>query len=401
MTPGARIAAAIEVLETINAGMAAEQALTRWARASRFAGSKDRAAVRDHVFDVLRAKQSVAYLGGGEAGRQQLVGLLRLHEVDINEVFNGTGHAPSPLTANERTAVADLVPEALPLDLPDWLLPELRRSLGDDLQDVAQLLRARAPATVRVNTRKASRAYAAERLLAEGIQTQENALSVNALTVLKGARGIRSSTALNEGLVELQDAASQAVVDLVPEGVRCLDFCAGGGGKALALAAQPQRQVWAHDSDMARMQDIAQRVRRAGCSIAQVKSADVQRCKRFDIVLCDVPCSGSGAWRRAPEGKWRLTQSRLDELRQIQLGILETTAPLVCTSGVLVYVTCSLLQCENEDVIRQFLDANKNWACPLQRQFKVSEEGDGFFTAHLTRVQDGSYATKASATNRS
>ena len=241
VTPGARVAAAIEVLDAVEDGIPAEQALTRWARQSRFAGSKDRAAVRDHVFDALRLWRSTAALGGGETGRARMIGLLRQQGEALNALFDGSGHAPAPLDAAEIAAGAP--PEARPdrWNLPDWLMPEFERSLGREAEQAALALQARAPVSLRVNTARITLPAAMVALRDEGIETLENPLAKTALTVRDGARRLRGAKAYADGLVELQDASSQAVVAALPEGVRCLDYCAGGGGKALALAAQPGR----------------------------------------------------------------------------------------------------------------------------------------------------------------
>ena len=386
MTPAARVAAAIAVLDDIAAGQAAEQALTRWARKSRFAGSKDRAAVRDHVFDVLRLHQTARRLGGGSHGRALMIGLLRAQEETVEAYFTGDGYGPAPLTGAENDLLGAGNDGAFDWNLPDWLVPEFQRSLGEDAAAVATALTARAPITLRVNTAKAARAQAVEALQADGIDARENPLSPTALTVIEGARRLRGSASYLEGLVELQDAASQAVVDLLPEGEMCLDFCAGGGGKALGLAASPQRRVYAHDVDPNRMKDISQRADRAGCRVTTLATADLGQKSPFDLVLCDAPCSGSGAWRRAPGAKWLFTQEALTELCDTQDEIMTQAAETVAENGVLAYATCSVLKVENEDRIAAFLAQNPAWQCVLMRRFDVSSDGDGFFTAHLTRI---------------
>ena len=387
MTPGARVAAAIEILDTVNDGMAAEQALTRWARQSRFAGSKDRAAIRDHVFDGLRCRRSAAHAGGGESGRALMLGLFRLQNIDPDSLFDGVGHAPSPLTPSERTQPADAQPEEARWDLPDWLIPLFKESLSEKAFPTAQALRERAPVTLRVNLSKCTPQDAAERLRDEGVETRPNALCETALTVTEGARKLRNSQTYLDGLVELQDASSQAATATVPQARRVLDYCAGGGGKALALAARSDTQVFAHDIDPKRMRDMPERARRAGVDIPLLSTPDLKGKAPFDVVFCDAPCSGSGAWRRAPEGKWSLTQSRLAELTTIQDQILDLAATYVSEGGTLVYATCSVLEVENEDRVRAF-EERSDWRCSFSRRYDVSPEGDGFFVAHLTRVTD-------------
>lgn len=382
MTPAARAQAAIEALDKIAGGAAAEQVLTNWARGARYAGSKDRAAVRDLVFDVLRRWRSTAAQGGGDTGRARLLGLLRQTEGDIDGLFSGLGHGPKPLSEAERAAGA--APQGAEAeDLPDWLWPRFEAALGAQAGTVAQQLRHRAPVCLRVNLARTDRAGAAAALAEDGIQTQPAGQSPSALLVTEGARAVSRSRAFSEGLVELQDAASQAVVDALPlaDGLRVLDYCAGGGGKSLAMAARaPGAVIHAHDADPRRMADIDPRAARAGAAIQRVARPS----GLYDLVLCDVPCSGSGAWRRAPEGKWRLTPARLDELCGIQAEILDRCKALVTPGGALAYATCSVLAEENDTQIARFLSRNPGWQCRDSRTFLPDAEGDGLFVAVLS-----------------
>jgi 16S rRNA (cytosine967-C5)-methyltransferase len=384
MTPGARVAAAIEILNTMFDGLPAEQALTRWGRGNRFAGSKDRAAIRDHVFDVLRQRRTAAHLGGGQTGRALMIGILRAQDADLDNLFNGVGHAPQPLTdaEHEPSAEAD---EATLWNLPDWIIPQFKASLEDRAKTVALALQARAPITLRVNTAKTTPSAAAAALSAQGVETRANPLAETALTVTAGERKIRNSDSYLGGAVELQDASSQAVVAAMPNGGRVLDYCAGGGGKSLALAVDPATEVTAHDIDPRRMQDLPARAARAGRSIRQIETDDLKNEAPFDVVLCDAPCSGSGAWRRSPEGKWTLSATRLQELTAIQDSVLDAATALTAPNGCLVYATCSVLTCENEDRINAFLQRHPDWSVGFQRRFDVNDDGDGFFTAHLRR----------------
>ena len=384
MTPAARIAAAIDVLDQIATGDAAERVLTRWARQNRYAGSKDRAAVRDHVFDVLRIRRTAAHLGSGTSGRQLMIGLLRAQGVEPASMFTGKGHAPAPLGPEEAAPPIGAASGADDWNIPDWLMDRFKDSLGPKAEPTARALQSRAPVTLRLNRAKTDTTKATNALALEGIETTPNPLSETALTVVSGERRIRQSQAYTTGLVELQDASSQAVVDLLPKADRALDYCAGGGGKALAMAARFGNTVFAHDVDPKRMTDIPERARRAGASIQRLTTDQTAKEGPFDLVLCDAPCSGSGAWRRSPEGKWSLNRQKLNDLTDIQDNVLETAKPLVKQGGLLVYATCSVLNCENEQRVQRFLDANKAWQCILEKQFDVSPLGDGFYTAHLT-----------------
>ncbi|MCA0960772.1 RsmB/NOP family class I SAM-dependent RNA methyltransferase [Salipiger bermudensis] len=381
MTPAARVQAAAEILDRIAAGTPAEQALLGWSRASRFAGSKDRAAVRDHVFDALRRWRSAAASGGGESGRARMLGLLRQQSIDPDTLFTGEGHAPQPLDAAEHAA--GRVPEGPEaLDLPDWLWPDWQASLGGAAAQAAEDLRHRAPVFLRINTLKATPDQAIAALSSEGIATRAAPLADTALEVIEGARKVARCKAFTDGLVELQDAASQAVVAALPlaPGQRVLDYCAGGGGKALAMAARLSGPVEAHDANPARMSDLPARATRAGAAV------EITQAPRgpYDLVLCDVPCSGSGSWRRAPEGKWRLTAEGLADLTRLQGQILEAVTPLVGAGGTLAYATCSMLKAENGDRVAAFLADHPGWTLAQERQFLPSDGGDGFYVACLT-----------------
>lgn len=386
MTPEARISTAAEILDMVLAGEPAEKALTGWARRSRFAGSKDRAAIRDHVFDALRCLRSYAVLGGARTGRGLMIGMLRAEGRDPDMVFTGQGHAPSPLSDAERAAGAQ--PQGNDaLDLPDWVVPEFTGSLGDRAPEVAQVLRSRAPVMLRVNRRKATRETAIQALAQDGVEAVSVPISDTALLVQAGARQINGSAAYRDGLVELQDGASQAVVDRLPlrDGQRVLDYCAGGGGKVLAMAGRAQGQFYAHDANPRRLKDLPERAARAGVPVTLLDTQDVAQAGPFDLVLCDAPCSGSGAWRRSPEGKWALTIEVLAETTCIQDEILETAQAFVAPDGVLAYATCSVLSVENDARIEAFLARNPEWELLWSHSWVPSDQGDGFFAACLTR----------------
>ncbi len=396
MTPAARVQAAIGILDEILAGAPAERALTGWARRSRYAGSKDRAAVRDHVFDALRCRRSLAALGGAKTGRGLMLGACRRDGIDPDSVFSGARHAPPPLSDEERRAGGEPRAGAEALDLPDWLWPRFRDSLGPRAESCARALQRRAPVHLRVNMRRTDAQGAIGALAAEGIECARHPQVAGALVVRSGARRIRQSGAYRAGLVELQDAASQAVVGALPlrDGMRVLDYCAGGGGKTLAMAARARLELYAHDAAAQRLRDLPERARRAGIRVALADATAVDAAAPFDLVLCDVPCSGSGAWRRTPEAKWLLSPARLAELTGIQAAILDRTARLVAPGGVLAYVTCSVLVEENDRQIQAFAARHAGWSCAMQRSWSVSDAHDGFFLSLLTRdaQQDSSIA---------
>ena len=392
MTPAARIAAAIELLDRIAAGMPAEKALTTWARSHRFAGSKDRAAIRDHVFDALRNRASFAHLGGGRTGRALMIAALRARGRDPATFFTGEGHAPAPLSPEEAAFRPGPADSATRLDCPPWLLDEMKESLGEEVEAVLTLLKSRAPVFVRANLLKAGPEEASAALAEEGIVARAHPLAETALEVVENARRLRASRAFADGQVELQDAASQAVCELIARALeadrpaRILDYCAGGGGKSLALAAACENaSLFAHDASPARMRDLPARARRAGARISILTPEQVQEAAPFDLVLADVPCSGSGAWRRSPAGKWVLTPRKLNELCSIQHCILKEVSTLAPPGGHLAYVTCSLLRRENESQIATFLAENPAWRLQQEHRLSPLQGGDGFYMALLRR----------------
>jgi len=382
MTPAARVATAIELLDIIFAGDPAEKTLTGWARRSRFAGSKDRAAVRDHVFDALRQRKSAAAVGGAEDGRGVMIGVLRTAGVDLETLFTGEGYAPASLSEAEQAHIAS---EPVPFDIPDWLVEPMRESLEDGFADAMDVLRKRAPVTLRVNLRKASTGSAQAALLKDGIETEALALSDTALKVTEGARKVANSAAFKNGLVELQDASSQAAVASLPLGsnLKIMDYCAGGGGKILAMAARCEGRFFAHDANIGRLRDLPERAKRAGVTVQTLHDAD--QAAPYDLVFCDVPCSGSGTWRRTPDAKWRFAPEDLTALNALQSEILSKAAPLVAQDGTLVYATCSLLAAENRDRIHDFVKTHPDWTIEGARQFDLSDDSDGFFVARLRR----------------
>lgn len=380
MTPSARVSAAIEILDRILDGSPAEQALLRWSRASRFAGSGDRAAVRDLVFEALRRRGSLSALGGALTGRGLMIGLCRERGEDANLVFTGEGHAPAPLTGDERA-----VQPGHGHDLPDWLLPLWRQSLGADAAAMEALMGQRAPVWLRVNPLRATPSEAAAALAADGIETAPDARLATALRVTAGERRIATSRPYREGMVELQDLSPQMACAVLPLSARArvLDYCAGGGGKALALAGRaPGLDIVAYDADSARMRDLPERAGRAGARVTTTQRPE----GKFDLVVADVPCSGSGTWRRTPDAKWRLTQDMLDGLLAVQAQILDSVAPLVQSGGHLAYMTCSLLEAENSAQVEGFLARHPDFVETSRHAWSPLTASDGFFLSVLMRA---------------
>ncbi|WP_010393020.1 RsmB/NOP family class I SAM-dependent RNA methyltransferase [Paracoccus sp. TRP] len=378
MTPAARAAAAIAILDQILEGQPAEAALIRWARASRFAGSGDRAAVRDLVFDNLRRLRSRAAMGGAMSGRGLMLGLCQEEGIDPASLFTGEKFAPSLLVETELQAGRQPSSDEV-LDLPDWLIPLWRESLGPDAEAAAVAMRERAPVWLRVNTLRTNPEEAIEALAKEGIAVRSHPVLPSAICVTKGARRVAGSDAYRQGMVELQDLSPQMACALLPAQGSLLDLCAGGGGKALAMAAQGAGPITAHDINADRMADLPARAERAGVRIRLAQPGKVKG--QFDTVLADVPCSGSGTWRRTPDAKWRLTPDDLRRVLATQSRILDQAAGFVAPGGVLAYMTCSVLAEENERQVGVFLAKNQGFQMVLERRYSPLDASDGFYLA--------------------
>jgi 16S rRNA (cytosine967-C5)-methyltransferase len=376
MTPAARISAAIDVLSMIEAQRRpAAEAMKDWGFAHRFAGSKDRSAISSLVYDALRRRASSAWLMDDSTPRAAIIGALRLaRRMDADEIashFTGEAHAPAPLNATERqraaTATLDDAPDPIRGDYPEWLAPAFAESFGGKAAAQGEALARRAPVDLRVNTLKGDRPKGLAAL--SHLNPKETPFSPFGLRIDIGADGrgpaLAAEPAYAKGLVEIQDEGSQlaALLADAKPGQQVLDLCAGGGGKSLALAAsmKNQGQIYATDSDGRRLMPIYERLERAGARNVQVRApkgvTDVLHdlVGRCDLVFVDAPCSGSGAWRRNPDAKWRMRPGALDQRIKDQKETLDRASNFVKKGGRLLYVTCSLLKAENEDRIAEFL----------------------------------------------
>jgi 16S rRNA (cytosine967-C5)-methyltransferase len=376
MTPAARVAAAIEVLGDIEARRRpAAEAMKDWGLAHRFAGSSDRAAISSLVYDALRRKSSSAWIMGESSPRAEILGALRqtrgLDVEGISALFSGEGHAPPKLAAVERArlAAADLsgAPAHVAGDYPEWLAHEFEASFGASAADEGRALAERAPVDLRVNLIKTTRdkALAALSYVAPHL-TPYSPVGLRIATRPDGrAPPLASDPAYVKGLVEVQDEGSQlaALLAEAKPGMQVLDLCAGAGGKTLALAAamENQGQIYATDPDPRRLAPIFARLARSGARNVQVRAprgredvlAGLEG--RCDLVLIDAPCTGSGAWRRNPDAKWRIRPGALEQRIKDQDETLESAVRFVKRAGRIVFVTCSVLRAENEDRIAEFI----------------------------------------------
>ncbi len=397
MTPGARIQAAIELLGLIEAApVPAERIVTAYHRERRYIGSKDRRAVGDLVYATLRGQarldwwlDRVAAAQGDGPDRPRRVVLAALVLIEgrgageLAGLFDGGAYAPAPLDAGERALVdalsgQDLTDPAQPPwivgECPEWLWSEFEAGFGAAAAEELAALIAPASLDLRVNTLKGDRAAARAALAEEGIVAAPTPLSPLGLRVPVRPGGLptlSAGRAFESGLVEVQDEGSQLVALLTDArpGMAVADFCAGAGGKTLALAAAMAGEgpLSALDTDQRRLDHAARRIKRAGArnvTRRRLVGEDwlAHRAGVFARVLVDAPCSGSGAWRRQPDARWRLSPEKLEGYRQTQAQILAQAATVVAGGGRLVYATCSLLPSENEARVAAFLDARPDFA---------------------------------------
>jgi len=391
MTPSARLQAAIEILDEVVAaaesgGAAADTLIARYFKTRRYAGSKDRRAVRDLAYAAIRR--------AGErpsSGRAAMVGLAQ-DRADVAALFDGSHNGPAPI-GDEPAAPAGIA--------PGWLEEKLTVSLGAD--ELPALLE-RAPLDLRVNRLKATR----EDVLPTIPDAVAGDLSPDAIRLPEGTK-VEAMPAFEQGLIEVQDEGSQVIVAAcaAAPGMTVVDLCAGAGGKTLALAGAMtgRGRLIACDVDRARLSRLAPRAERAGATFIEARLLDGGREARnlsdldaqADVVLIDAPCSGTGTWRRNPEARWRLTPARLARLRALQAHVLSFGAPLVKPGGRLVYAVCSLLEEEGPAQVEAFLAANAGWeqlnplaagrpAGPGRRLTPAHDGTDGFFIAVLGRT---------------
>lgn len=422
MRPGPRIQASIDLLNSVEAGDdAADRIVAAYFRRRRYAGSKDRAAVTELVYAVLRRR---AWLGwrlsnagaGGQGARLMVIAQLVDGGVPENEIaalFDGSEHAPTPLSLEEAAIVQLLQrppsgtpPPSVAGNYPGWLHGALEQRFGTNLAAEMAALNERAPLDLRVNTARSNRESILARLRADGFNAEPTPFARSGVRLVD-ARQIDAHPLYRDGLLEIQDEGSQIVAALVgaQAGERIIDYCAGAGGKALALAAVmgDHGEIIACDTSSARLRKMAPRLARAGVNIVHPRSmeeAGVQG--KFDRVLLDVPCSGIGAWRRRPEARWHLAEEKLIEYNDLQDDLLVKGATITAKNGALVYATCSVLRSEGEDRIASFLervpgfevvDADQIWpelldgVRPDQGPFvnlsPAASATDGFFVAVL------------------
>jgi len=427
MTPAARIAAVIELVQRIDGqpNRPADAVASDFFRDRRYIGSGDRRGIAERTWGILRARRRLAWWLRDPAApaRLTVAGALLLDGwalSGVEQAFSGGRFAPAALTPGERAMLVRLeghsldhpaMPLAVWLEVPDWLAPKLAERFGDDLHAEVAAMGTSAPLDLRVNLLKTTLDAARSALAKEGWDAQPTRWSPWCLRI-EGRRPVTAGPAFQSGLVEIQDEGSQLIALLVDArpGMRVADWCAGAGGKTLAMAMTMENrgQIVACDVSATRLEGAVRRLRRAGVHNVERHLIETggkwlkRRAGTFDRVLVDAPCTGTGTWRRNPDARLRLTEADLAELTQKQAAILDTAQSLVRKGGRLVYATCSLLSQENEAQVSAFLARHPDFALlPLSRAWPDGTAAappgetlsltphrhgtDGFFAAVLER----------------
>ena len=380
MTPAARVQASIEILDGIidaarTKGPPADRLIAQWFKEHRYAGSKDKRAIRELVYDAIRACGPIP-----SSGRAAMLGLAEEQE-NLRDLFTGEGYGPAAIGEDESVAAGGIAPE--------WLENRLISSgVGEE---EAQSLLSRAPLDVRINRLKLPQGTG------EFPEAGEPLALAGALRFPNGTK-VADWEAYADGLIEVQDLGSQiacSAVGAAPGGT-VIDLCAGAGGKTIALAAAMANEgtLIAADTDKRRLSQLEPRAERAGAQIAHTILLDpgseaealAEWQGKADHVLVDAPCSGTGTWRRNPEARWRLNPSELNRLTALQSRLLGLAAPLVKPGGHLTYVTCSLLDEEGKNQVARFIAENPGWTADMPELPLGTPHGDG---VRLTPSNDG------------
>lgn len=432
MTPGARIQETIELIdELISGSHSADRLFARWFRKRRYAGSKDRVFIKNLMYEVLRNYYQLAWWTGEDTSARSLTLAASIlsgntNMEDLVGWCDGQKYRPKPLTPSEMQKLRKLKsgdgylspiqPDAVRCNLPGWLYDEAVRVFEGNVEQELAALNTMAPIDLRVNELKMNRGHAEETLGASGIEVSKTKYAPSGLRLMS-PQSIERLPLFENGCIEIQDEGSQIIAHLcsAQKYMNVLDLCAGAGGKSLALAAimENKGKITLCDIDQNRLNRASVRLRRAGVDNCILKTinpdqnpSQLSSMGVFDRVLLDAPCTGSGVWRRHPERRFTLTQSRYSELTRLQGKLLRHASRLVALNGQLIYATCSFLAKENEEQIQKFLLDSGSfvvipigdvWRSVFGSSFSFSGDylrltpyhhgSDGFFTAVLKRIK--------------
>ncbi|NCO03633.1 MAG: RsmB/NOP family class I SAM-dependent RNA methyltransferase [Alphaproteobacteria bacterium] len=432
MKQGACIQAVIDISERIaKSRIPMDNVLRDYMQHKRYIGSKDRASIVELAYDVMRSTARLGWwldtIKSADTPRLRVLAYLCLAEEKnkflLDQIFDGEKYSPEVLTSEEyqiikqlegKTLDHDEMPDDVRAECPPWAVDRLKALYGDNFEHELKAMLPTAALDLRVNTIKTDIEGVQKSLAKDGVITHKTPYSPVALRV-EGKAYMSATKAFHAGLVEIQDEGSQliALVCGVKPGMRVLDFCAGGGGKTLALAAQMENKgiIMAMDNDSRRLEKGRRRYKKAGVHNIEVRSLEDEKNRKWlrrqkgtmDVVLVDAPCSSSGTWRRNPDLRWNQYGPSLDEIKVMQEEILERVADKVKPEGRLVYATCSLFPEENENQVKKFLEKHpdyevlplsqiwdSNWgkkpeSDPYLRLSPLQSNTDGFFAAILQR----------------
>lgn len=429
MQAAAQLQATIELLDEIaDTRYPADRTMARYFKQRRYIGSKDKAVISEYFYTVLRNRLSFDYLidkAGLSSNSRRLAALLiKSLGQGISDYFTGQGHAPKPLSASDNSALnsvsmADLesAPLHVQLNVPEWLSPKLSKALGKEFVDEMRATNQQATTDIRVNTLKSTRKQVSHFLTKNNLHPTPTPLSPWGLRFERRV-ALFGLEAFKQGWFDIQDEGSQllALVSGVEAGNKVVDFCAGAGGKTLAMAAMMHNRgtIYACDVHSKRLEQLSIRAKRAGVHNlrSHVLSSENDKwvkkhARMADVVLIDAPCSGTGTWRRSPDSRWNVRPEDLRNLVELQASILQSAMRLVKPGGRILYATCSLLLEENEDQVDAFLSKNKEFSRKVDyfssfdldqdlvqigngqlRTFPAKTSTDGFFVAVLQREHE-------------
>lgn len=428
MKPASRIQACLEILDSEhNARVPLDKRVGDYMRMRRYIGSKDRAAIAERLYDMTRAQARLGWwlekLKTEDNARTRLIVWLAVgegaDEKRISDLFDGSQYAPEELSEAERALLDKIVgqplnrtdmPLAVQVECPPEYEAELKALYGEDFEAAMAAMLEPATLDLRINTFTADKEKVVGSLAKDGVKVVDGALCPWTLRCVEKVH-LSKTKALTKGWIDIQDEGSQLIawVCAAKPGMQVLDYCAGGGGKTLALAAAMEKKgrIVAADNNTRRLENGRKRYKKAGIAdIVEVRSLEDEKQRKwikrqkekFDLVLVDAPCSGSGTWRRNPDTRWQTYGPSLDELIPIQAEILDKASRTVKPGGRLVYATCSLFARENEEQVEAFLKTHEDFellaldetlgvGSPYMRLSPHVHGTDGFFTAILIRKE--------------
>ncbi len=433
MKPASRIQATIEIFESSHLSrVPLDKVVGDYMRSRRYIGSKDRSNVAERVYDMTRNHAKISWwlekTNTNDTPRNRVLAWIALAEganlKRLHDLFDGTQYAPEGLSDTDIAFAEQLIdqnlahpdmPDIVKVECPEEYEQQLRALFGDDFDAEMLAMLENAPLDLRINTFTADKEKVTGSLAKDGVKVEETPLSPWGLRCVEKAY-LSKTKAFNKGWVAIQDEGSQLIAWLceAKPGMQVMDYFAGVCGKTLALAAAMQRKgrIVASDNDARRLENGRTRYKKAGIAdIVEIRPTSEERHRKwlkrqkgtFDIVLTDVPCSGTGTWRRNPDMRWKTYGPTLEELTVIQAEIIEKAARAVKAGGKLVYATCSLLREENEDQIELFLknhddfeikpvEDHYNIGSPFMRLTPHRHKTDGFFAAVLVRKAEKTLA---------